>query len=325
MNMKKNDIEDLFKESFENFEAEVSPGVWSNIQTALKGVGIGLIGKTILNKIGTNTIVALISSAAAIIGTVVVINWGGKTETKTIATKTEPKKVIEKPKPVEVNEIKDFLISKPEEKNVKPAEMEAKVKEAEKTPGITSIKKDKIKEVINEYSNLPIASISASPVGGTVPLIINLTNNGNGSINKWDFGDGQKEVGVNPVHVYDVPGVYTVHLISTNTEGKTFIDSVKIEVSGNSSISSIPTSFTPNGDGVNDVLTFKSKFIANISSVIVDKKGRTVYSWDGIDFQWDGKDLKGAPAAEGTYFYIINAIGVDGKKFEQKGKIILTR
>jgi gliding motility-associated-like protein len=170
-----------------------------------------------------------------------------------------------------------------------------------------------------------VASISASPIGGTVPLIINLSNNGNAAVNKWDFGDGQKETGMNPVHVYDVPGVYTVRLTSTTAEGKTSVDSVKIEVTGNSSISSIPTSFSPNGDGVNDVLTFKSKFIANISSVIVDKKGHTVYSWDGIDFQWDGKDQKGVPAAEGTYFYIINAMGVDGKKFEQKGNIILTR
>jgi gliding motility-associated-like protein len=331
--MKKNNIEDLFKESFEDFEAEVSPGVWSNIQTALKGVGIGLLGKTLLNKIGTNTIVAIISSAAAIISTVVLINWG-KTETKTTANKDVQKKVVEIPKPAKVDEIKDFLATKPAEKNTVEPQPEAtteKVNEKsvekvkENSSGTIAIKKEKIKEVINEYSSLPAASISASPIGGTVPLIINLSNNGSGTINKWDFGDGQKEVGANPVHVYDVPGVYTIHLTSTSAEGKAVIDSVKIEVTGNSSISSVPKSFSPNGDGVNDVLPFKSKYIASISAVIVDKKGHTVYSWDGVDFQWDGKDLKGLPVAVGTYIYIINAIGVDGKKFEQKGSIILTR
>jgi hypothetical protein len=83
--MKKNNIEDLFKDSFENFEAEVSPNVWTNIKTAMKGVGIGLLGKALLNKIGTSTIVAVVSSAAAVISTVVVMNWGGKAETKHVA------------------------------------------------------------------------------------------------------------------------------------------------------------------------------------------------------------------------------------------------
>lgn len=59
--MKKNELEDIFKDSFENFEAEVSPSVWKNVQTALKGAGIGLLGKTILNKIGANTIIAVVS------------------------------------------------------------------------------------------------------------------------------------------------------------------------------------------------------------------------------------------------------------------------
>jgi gliding motility-associated-like protein len=324
--MKKDNIEDIFKDSFENFEAEVSPSVWSNIQTALKGVGIGLLGKAILNKIGTNTIVAVISSAAAIISTVLVINFGGKSETKTIVNKPVSKKVLEKPKPVAVNEIKDFLRTDPSGiSNPKPQPLNITTDEKVETSQKIVIKKDKIKEVINEYSKLPVASISASPVGGTVPLIINLSNNGNGTTNKWDFGDGQKDAGINPVHVYDVPGVYTIRLTSTNSDGKTSVDSVKIEVTGNSSISSVPASFSPNDDGVNDILTFKSKFIANISSIIVDKKGHTVYSWDGIDFQWNGKDQKGVPVEEGTFFYIINAVGVDGKKFEQKGTIILTR
>lgn len=321
--MKKNNIEDLFKDSFENFEAEVSPGVWSNIQTALKGIGIGLLGKAVLNKIGSNTIVAVISSAAAIITTVLVINWG-KTKNKPVADNVAPKKVVEMPKPAKVDEIKEFL-SNTSAETQKPEIKPEKTIEKEKSSEVVAIRKDKIKEVINEYSTLPVAAISASPIGGTVPLIINLSNNGNGTINKWDFGDGQKESGVNPVHVYDTPGIYTVRLTSTNAEGKTSVDSVKIEVTGNSSISSIPASFSPNGDGINDILTFKSKFIANINSIIVDKKGKPVYTWNGVDFQWDGKDQKGIPVAEGTYIYIINAVGLDGKKFEQKGSIILTR
>jgi gliding motility-associated-like protein len=324
--MKKNDIEDLFKDSFENFEAEVSPGVWSNIQTALKGVGIGLLGKALLNKIGTNTIVAVISSAAAVISTVVIMNWGSKPETKPVAESLPaPKTVVDKPKPVAAEEIKEFLSSD----NHAPANPQPAVKEEsaqnESNKGIISIKKEKINEVISEYSTFPVASVSANPIAGTVPLIVNLSNNGTGKINKWSFGDGQKENGINPVHVYATPGIYTIALASTGADGKTSTDSVKIEVYGNSSIPSAPKEFTPNGDGNQDILSFKPVNMVSMSVLVFDKHGTIYYKSESLDAKWDGKDLKGQKAREGMYFVIQTAVGVDGKKYEQKGTISLTR
>lgn len=320
---KKDNIEDIFKDSFENFEAEVSPGIWANIQTALKGAGIGLLGKTLLNKIGTNTIVAIISSAAAVISTVVIMNWGSSN--KKIA-KTQKNVVVENPKPVKVEDIKEFLsdqksvdINSDEVSNTK-SETPAKDQSYS-----TSIKKEKINALINEYSASPIAVIAANPIGGTVPLVINLSNSGTGKINKWSFGDGQKETSANPVHVYDVPGLYTIALSSTNADGTVAYDSVKVEVTGNSSLASMPTSFSPNGDGDKDFFVFKSNNIVNMSAIVFDKTGKTVYIWDPNHNKWDGKDLKGKKVKEGVYFYFQTAEGVDGKKYEQKGTINLTR
>jgi gliding motility-associated-like protein len=324
--MKKKNLEDMFKDSFEDFESDVSPGVWANIQTALKGVGIGLLLKSLVNKIGTNTLVAVISSAAAVISTVVIMNWGGKTPLKPVVTnKPSQKTAVEKPKLVPAEEIREFLSDgKVTEKTVTEKTLQA-APDHELAKSSTSIKKEKIKEVINEFSNHTVASISASPIGGTVPLIVNISNSGTGKINKWNFGDGQKETGVNPVHVYDVPGVYTISLTSFGSDGKPFTDSVKIEVTGNSSISSIPTTFSPNGDGEVDVFRFNSQDIANMDVLIFDKNGTTIYKWQGTKGQWDGKDLNGKPAKEGTYFFIVNAVGVDGKKYDQKGSINLVR
>jgi gliding motility-associated-like protein len=186
--------------------------------------------------------------------------------------------------------------------------------------------KKKIESVINKFSEEPIASISASPVGGTVPLIVNLTNTGTGKVNKWTFSDGKKaNTASNPVHVFETPGVYSVILSSINADGKTATDSIKVEVTGNSSITSIPTEFSPNGDGVLDVFVLQSKNIAHMNAKIFDKKGTVVYKSEGIDARWDGNDLQGKKAKEGIYFYLINAEGVDGKKYEQKGSINLTR
>lgn len=324
--MKKDEFENIFKDSFEDFEAEVSPNVWKNVQTALKGAGIGLLGKAVLNKIGANTLIAVVSSAAAVVGTVVVMNWGSKADPKPVAT-VEPTIKIENPKPAKVEEIRDFLSDKPAKPAV-PAESKTPVKQDKndsKANVPLTIKKDKIEEVISEYSKSMVASISASPIAGTVPLVVNVTNTGTGKINKWNFGDGQKDNNPNPVHVYDTPGLYTIALSSVGADGKTAVDSVRIEVTGNSSLASMPTSFSPNGDGDKDFFVFEKKNIVNMTAIIVDEKGKTIYIWDETHTKWDGKDLKGKPAKEGVYFYIQTAEGADGKKYEQKGSIRLTR
>jgi gliding motility-associated-like protein len=326
--MKKKNMEDMFKDSFENFEADVSPGVWKNIQTALKGVGIGLLVKSLINKIGTNTIVAVVSSAAAIISTVVLMNWNNKPATKPVAeTKTSPKTVVEKPKPLAAEEIKAFLTDNKDKETVS-SEIQQKnenVKEKAASSGTYAIKKDKMNEVIKEYSSLPVASISANPVGGTVPLVVNISNSGTGKINKWNFGDNKKETGNNPLHVYDTPGIYTITLTSTGEDGKTAYDSIKVEVFGNSSIPSAPREFTPNDDGKMDTFSFRAENMVSMNVTVFDKNGTVYYKSDNLDAKWDGTDVKGQKAKEGLYFFIQTAEGVDGKKYEQKGSISLIR
>jgi gliding motility-associated-like protein len=328
MNKGENDLEDFFKESFSDFEADVNPGIWKNIQTGLKGAGIGVLIQTIFNKIGSTTLVAAVSSVSAIIATILVMNFTSKQKATPVVVNRVDKTVL-KPDKASVKEIKTFLSDgkgKPEKtEEVVVPEIKEKKEEEQTT---FSVKKDKkkIQSVIKSLAEQPIASISATPVAGTVPLIVNLANSGTGKVNKWSFGDGQKpNVAINPVHVFESPGVYTVLLTSTNADGRIAVDSVIIEATGNSSIASIPGSFSPNGDGVDDLFVFQSKNIVNMEVVLFDKKGKIVYTWKGIDGKWDGKNQQGKQAQDGIYYYIITADGVDGKKYEQKGSIKLTR
>ena len=334
--MKNNNLEDLFKNSFENFEADVNPNVWKNIQAGIKKGDSGVLAKFKFNKTGVNAIVAIVSSIAAITGTILVMNWASLNTDKSKSitsnydavlktTVVSPKQVStdEKIMPVQENNEQKGNTTAVQSlnKSIVPAE--------QKTNGkVENIKKDqqKINSIINTLSEEPIALINANPIGGTVPLFVNLSNKGIGKTNKWTFNDGKKETtSANPVHVFENPGVYTVTLSSTNSEGKTSIDSIEVEVTGNSSISSIPTAFSPNGDGVNDEFIFKSQNIVNMSAVIFDKNGNIVYTWEGIDGKWDGKNMKGEKAKTGIYFYLISAEGIDGKKFEQKGSLNLAR
>lgn len=341
--MKENDIDDLFKKSFENFEAKVKPSIWKNIQVGLKWGGVGLVVKFILNKVGTNTVVAVLSSAATVVSTVMVMNWTNNKEKapSDVKTVTESTVSVTKPLPAPDTDTKEEKVQNlpiTQDQKIVSAivppvdntaiEEKQKAESLPETDPVESVKEDKqkIKSVISSLSGQSIASISASPVGGSVPLIVSLMNTGNGNNNKWIYSDGKKENNSsNPVHVFENPGIYTVTLVSTNLEGKTAVDSIQIEVTGNSSISTIPTLFSPNGDGVADVFTFQSKNMVNMKVEIFDKKGIIFYKWSGNGGKWDGKNLKGGKAKEGTYFYIITAEGVDGKKYEQKGAINLAR
>lgn len=122
------------------------------------------------------------------------------------------------------------------------------------------------------------------------------------------------------------PGFFRVRHYSYNvTSGCR--DSVVVEVTVDSSqvkADAIPNVFSPNDDGVND----RFKFIdpeRNITSVktfsitIFSRSGKQVYEYSGDPRDWEGWNGringKGAKAAEGVYFFVIEATGWDGKRF----------
>jgi len=323
--MKKNDdIEDLFKESFEDFEADVKPQTWDNVQTALKGAGIGVIIKAMINKIGTNTLIGIASSAATVIGTVMIMNWTGNTTKKETPPVVETKKAIETPI-TETPIAETNNESNNTKANLGITDVKKENKEAEQTKQSNKDKAN-FNNIINELKGEKIALITPSVVSGTVPLIVDFSNKGNGRINNWDFGDGKKEKNkVNPFHVYDVPGVYTVILSSTTADGKTTSDSIKIEVYGNSNLSDIPESFTPNGDGDRDYFPFNGENLKYMKATVFDFSGKIVFESNVVGGKWDGKDKKGINVQEGKYYYIVNAEGIGGKKYERKGTIKLAR
>jgi PKD repeat protein len=321
--MKEDDkkIEDLFKKEFENFEPEVSSNVWKNIQIGLKGFGLGILIKVILNKIGTSTIIAIASSVVTIISTVMVMHWSGSAKNTTPA---EPKTVTTVEKPV----VNEPVASNKEE--TKPVSTPIKDKEtviesnAKNEVGPIKTNKKEIESVINKFSDKPVADIYASPVAGEVPLIVSLMNSGTGKVNKWTYGDSKVvETETSPVHIYNEPGTYKVKLTSTNAEGKTTIDSVTIEVVGNPSMTS-----TPPKDFSKKSLPLKlsdTKNMINMHTIIFDKGGNIVYESDEIDPQWNGKNTKGQEVKEGLYFFILNAESTGGKKYERNGSVNLTR
>ncbi|HEY8784497.1 MAG TPA: gliding motility-associated C-terminal domain-containing protein [Mucilaginibacter sp.] len=68
----------------------------------------------------------------------------------------------------------------------------------------------------------------------------------------------------------------------------------------------IPSAFTPNGDGIND--TWGIKYLdsyLNCTVQVYNRYGENVYSSIGYGIPWDGT-YKGSALPTGTYYYIIN-------------------
>lgn len=67
----------------------------------------------------------------------------------------------------------------------------------------------------------PIAQFTAAEVYGIAPIQINFVYTGGSVISSctWEFGDGSSSTEINPSHLYDSPGVYTVTLTVINDAG----------------------------------------------------------------------------------------------------------
>lgn len=140
----------------------------------------------------------------------------------------------------------------------------------------------------------------------------------------WEFGDTEVSYEQNPTYQYTQTGEYLVYLYATDANGcQNFI--VK-PINVVTPQFQLPTIFTPNGDGVNEIFR---PFIGRISNddfniTISDRWGRIVYDSENIYEGWDGRDKKGN-IAEGSYIWIANYKDVYDHKHQENGIVQLVR
>ncbi|WNJ16592.1 PKD domain-containing protein [Pontibacter sp. G13] len=115
----------------------------------------------------------------------------------------------------------------------------------------------------------------------------------------WDFGDGTVSSEQNPSHQYLEEGSYLVTLTVTDAMGcVSTISYDPFEVFRPEVM--IPTVFTPNEDGINDVFKIEYDGEESVSYVIFDRWGREVFSSQSAQDVWNGGDLP-----NGVYFYAV--------------------
>lgn len=87
----------------------------------------------------------------------------------------------------------------------------------------------------------------------------------------------------------------------------------------------IPSAFSPNGDGVNDVFRIQNlQFAKVLTFQIYNRLGQMVFSTKNNINGWDGT-FNGKPAPADTYFYLIKIVLPDGQHQTFKGDVTLIR
>jgi gliding motility-associated-like protein len=86
----------------------------------------------------------------------------------------------------------------------------------------------------------------------------------------------------------------------------------------------IPNTFTPNGDGQNDVLFVRGLKITDLYFAVYNRWGEPVFETKDKNQGWDGK-YKGKPAEPGVYGWYIKVTCITGKDAFKKGNVTLLR
>lgn len=86
----------------------------------------------------------------------------------------------------------------------------------------------------------------------------------------------------------------------------------------------IPSAFSPNGDGVNDILYVRGRCLKNFTLQIFNRWGELVFETSDKNIGWDGTQ-NGQALNTSVFVYKLEGTTYDNKHYIQKGHITLLR
>ncbi|OFY85900.1 MAG: hypothetical protein A3F72_08180 [Bacteroidetes bacterium RIFCSPLOWO2_12_FULL_35_15] len=169
--------------------------------------------------------------------------------------------------------------------------------------------------------------VSPSEISILSPTAFFTNTSTSASICAWDFGDNTFSSIQNPSHTYPETGSYPVTLYASNSDG--CIDSVTYFVLINDILTVyIPNSFTPNGDGMNNVFYVYSHGIdpKDFELMIFDRWGNKIFKTNDLYEGWNGAvNNRGEIIQEDVYVYRVNYRDLKGRKKNLIGHVSIVK
>ncbi|TND06510.1 MAG: psrP1 [Bacteroidetes bacterium] len=120
------------------------------------------------------------------------------------------------------------------------------------------------------------------------------------------------------------PTVTTTYTVTmTDGNGCQSTDTVTVEVIEKYDLF-VPSAFSPNGDGVNEILFVRGAGIRSLEFVVFSRIGEKVFETTDKNIGWDGT-FRGAPMNTAVFTYYVRAEFYNNTTAEKKGDITLVR
>ena len=171
----------------------------------------------------------------------------------------------------------------------------------------------------------PTAGFISDDYSATLYQNVHFTDQSNSAVSwLWNFGDSSVDstsTVQNPTHVYNKGGFYDVCLYVTDASGCT--DTIcRTEIVSSPPV--VPSGFSPNGDGQNDVFYVYGGPFKKLSFRIYNNWGELIFESDNQAKGWDGK-RNGIDQAIGVYVYTVVGITQDDEEHSLSGDVTLLR
>lgn len=170
----------------------------------------------------------------------------------------------------------------------------------------------------------PLADFELSPSSTTVLTPeVTFTNTSIDAVSWfWNFADGSVDsINFNPIHDYQDTGVYNVQLTVYNNIGcpnTVYHELIVLPIEN----TFVPSAFSPNNDGENDLLFVRGYAQAMYFSVY-DRWGKKVFETTNQSQGWDGK-FNNKSVVEGVYMWYLQT-SYNGNNKVYKGDVSLFR
>jgi gliding motility-associated-like protein len=189
----------------------------------------------------------------------------------------------------------------------------------------------KILNMINVYTR-PNAAFTYSPqpasiLSPTIQFTDQSTDQYGITYWWWAFGDPGDTISTlqNPTHTYQDTGTYCAKLIIMDQHGCTDTATNCLEINPVFTIY-IPSAFSPNGDGMNDVFKAEGQFVKTFEMYIFDRWGMQLFYSNNINNGWTGVVKGGSSISqEDIYVYKINVTDVMNNQHSYVGNVTLIK